>query len=44
MGLPFHPSAKAHVGETRAQTQTAIHFRKDKMGDLPSICNRFGLD
>ena len=32
-------SAKAHAGEIMAQTQTAVHCRKEAMGDLPSIQN-----
>lgn len=44
MGLTFHPSAKAHAGEIGAQTPTAVHCRKEKMGDFPSIYNSFGLD
>lgn len=39
MALSFHPSAKAHAGEISAQTQTAVHCRKEAMGDLPSTYN-----
>lgn len=39
MALSFHTSAKVHAGEITAQTQTAVHCRKEAMGVLPSTYN-----
>lgn len=44
MGLPFHPCAKTHANEIRAQPWIAVHCRKEKVGDLPNIYNSFDLD